>query len=193
MGDFGTHSISEASLAHWDWFLGLAWKFPSHKFFTSFFYGSESHSICWRGKKKVKRYLAESKRFWESESLKKICYFQIQVGIIDTVCIIDFFQRNGLFHINFYTPPACAICVTFTAFGSANSVRSMRTPRSQEHGGVMMVSAASDIDQLTLVCTINLGGGALERRKASVDQSWPSVIRAIRSGILWEILHQINC
>lgn len=53
--------------------------------------------------KKVKRYLAESKRF--GESVRKISYFQIQVGIIDTVCIIDFFQRNRLFHIAFYTPP----------------------------------------------------------------------------------------
>lgn len=47
------------------------------------------------------------------------------------------FLREIYFTKSLFIPhnPTCAICVTFTAFGSANSARSMKTPRSQEHWG----------------------------------------------------------
>lgn len=144
MEHLGIISIFYAYLVLWDFFSGLTWKFPSHTFFTNFFIGA---GLTKSAEGKKKRFKDIQQRANDLGMAKKISYLQIRVGIIDMVCIIDFCQRNRLFPHHFLYPPASALCVTFTAFGSANSVRSMTTPRSQEHRG-WRVSATSDIDQL---------------------------------------------
>lgn len=135
--------------------------------------------------KKKKRLKDIQQRANDLGRLKKISYLQIRVGIIDMVCIIDFSQQNRLFPHHFLYPPASALCVTFTAFGSANSVRSMTTPRSQEHG-----DGGCRPPQIQINFNFRVQHeprGVLERMNSSMNRSEPAVLRATASGILWEI------